>query len=78
LINSKWGQRIIKPLSRRAAQPHLNAEQVKSLELISPPVSVLQQFEKRLTNISNLREVAVTTKQHTETLFNSLLAATFN
>ena len=44
LINSRQGQYLIKPLTRRAAQPHLNANQLGGLQLISPPADLLDEF----------------------------------
>jgi type I restriction enzyme S subunit len=46
IINSGYGKSIIQPLSRRTGQPHINAEQVKSLQFPSPPTSLQKEFAK--------------------------------
>jgi type I restriction enzyme S subunit len=44
LINSPYGKAHLEPLTRRAAQAHLNAEQVRSLRFISPDEASKQRF----------------------------------
>ena len=77
LINSEWGHRIIKPLSRRAAQPHLNAEQVNQLEFIEPPIEKVIEFCRILEKIESSILIIEKTKNVNESLFQSLLQAAF-
>lgn len=44
LINTEYMDRVVKPLTRRAAQPHLNSEQVQSLPIIQVPYAQQEQF----------------------------------
>ena len=44
LINTDYMERVVKPLTRRAAQPHLNAEQVQSFPIIQVPYELQNQF----------------------------------
>lgn len=44
LMNTQYMEKIVKPLTRRAAQPHLNSEQVQSLPIIKVPVKLQNQF----------------------------------
>ena len=44
LINTEYMDRVVKPLTRRAAQPHLNSEQVQSLPIIQVPYAQQVQF----------------------------------
>jgi type I restriction enzyme S subunit len=55
LINSPHGKSHLEPLTRRAAQPHLNAEQVRSLRFIAPEESTKQRFAKVVGLIDKLK-----------------------
>lgn len=44
LINTSYKEVVVKPLTARSAQPHLNAEQVKSLPLIQVPLDQQNRF----------------------------------
>ena len=44
LINTEYMDRVVKPLTRRAAQPHLNSEQVQSLPMIQVPYEQQKEF----------------------------------
>jgi type I restriction enzyme S subunit len=44
LINTSYMQRVVKPLTARSAQPHINAEQVKSLPIIEAPLALQNRF----------------------------------
>lgn len=46
LINTSYMEKIVKPLTRRAAQPHLNAEQVQGMPLIDVPIDLQNEFIK--------------------------------
>ncbi|HER19665.1 MAG TPA: restriction endonuclease subunit S, partial [Chromatiales bacterium] len=55
LINSPHGKAHLEPLTRRAAQPHLNAEQVRSLRFISPEQSAKRRFAALVGSINSQR-----------------------
>lgn len=78
LINSKWGQKMIKPISRRAAQPHLNVEQVKTLVFILPDLNALEKFSEILNIIENKRNLVLATQNQIAILNNSLASSFFS
>jgi len=77
-LNSIWGKAIIKKLSRRAGQPHLNSEQVSNIECIAPNYSQLEIFKLEIENIENLRKLSIETKNVSIDLFNTLIQKAFN
>ena len=44
LINTSYMEKVVKPMTRRAAQPHLNTEQVQSFPIIMVPYELQIQF----------------------------------
>ena len=44
LINSNYMEKVVRPMTRRAAQPHLNAEQTQSFPIICVPREQQDQF----------------------------------
>jgi type I restriction enzyme S subunit len=72
LLDSEPGRRIVEPLTRRAAQPHLNASQVRDLPLISPPVAERKRFVGRLTEAAALRNQMEKHALQSDALFASL------
>ncbi|WP_276838712.1 restriction endonuclease subunit S [Anaerovibrio lipolyticus] len=44
LINTTYMERVVKPMTRRAAQPHLNAEQTQSFPIICVPRKLQDEF----------------------------------
>ena len=44
LINTEYMDKVVKPLTRRAAQPHLNSEQTQRLPIIEVPFELQEQF----------------------------------
>ena len=72
LLNSRYGKRLIEPLTRRAAQPHLNADQVKGLPLIQPDDELIDTFFNRLKEIQALIDVKKKALSKSIELFKSL------
>ena len=72
LINSEYGRQVLESLTRRAAQPHLNAEQLQSLPLIAPPVKLRKVFAERVEATDALRIVHSMSLAEFDTLFASL------
>lgn len=72
LLNSKYGKRLIEPLTRRAAQPHLNADQVKGLLLILPDDDLIDVFFDRLKEIQALIDIQKKALSKSIELFKSL------
>jgi type I restriction enzyme S subunit len=77
LINSSYGKTIIKPLSRRAGQPHLNAEQIKELELYFPPQALQKRFAELFQKVEELKEIQKNSELELDNLFNSLIQKAF-
>lgn len=50
LFNTDYGKKILEPLTKRAAQPHLNSSQLKNLMVPTPPFFLKEKFFK-LKNI---------------------------
>jgi len=76
-INSSFGKNIIQTLSRRSGQPHVNAEQIKNIELPFPSKELLNQFSRIIQKIQLLFAVQVENTRQTEHLFQSLLQRAF-
>ena len=77
LINTDYMGKIVKPLTRRAAQPHLNAEQTKKLPIIVPPVELQTQFAQIVSKIEEQKALAQTAIDETQYLFDSLMSEYF-
>jgi len=76
--NRDYVEEIIKPLTRRAAQPHLNAQQVKSFTIPLPPLVLQQQFASKIEAIEHQKELIKQSIKEVETLFNSRMDYYFN
>jgi len=72
LINSPYGKICLAPLTRRAAQPHLNAEQLKSLRFIAPPVPIKEEFAQRIEAVEKLKATHRASLTELQALFASL------
>lgn len=72
LINSAYGKRVLSPLTRRAAQPHLNAEQLRTLQLIVPPSALKEKFARRVATLDTLKAAHRTSLGELDALFASL------
>lgn len=72
LINSSYGKRYLAPLTRRAAQPHLNADQLRTLVFIAPPQSLKEEFARRVEAVDKLKTVHKTSLVELDELFASL------
>jgi type I restriction enzyme S subunit len=77
LLDSKPGRRLVEPLTRRAAQPHLNAGQVRELPLIAPPVAERKRFAMVLARASRSRASMEKHVDHLDALFASLQQRAF-
>lgn len=72
VINSAFGKRCLFPLTRRAAQPHLNAFQFRTLSFISPPRSLKEEFASRVVAVEGLKAIHRTSLAGLDALFASL------
>ncbi len=78
LINSQFGKETIDTLSRRAGQPHVNSEQIESMEFPFPPLSEQEQFAAVVRRVEGLRGRQAESARQVEELFQSLLAQSFS
>jgi type I restriction enzyme S subunit len=72
LLNSSYGRRVIAPLTRRAAQQHLNAGQLRSLKLIAPPQEGRDEFAAKVASMKALRIPELRSADELDALFSSL------
>jgi type I restriction enzyme S subunit len=72
LINSPYGKRFLSPLTRRAAQPHLNADQLRNLVFIAPPQSLKEKFARRVAAVEKLKTLYRASLAELNALFASL------
>ncbi|HMB44834.1 MAG TPA: restriction endonuclease subunit S, partial [Candidatus Methanoperedens sp.] len=77
IINSDYGKSVIKPLSRRAGQPHINADQVNSLQFQVPPLPLQQEFARIVEKVEAMRQSQNQSKQQIEDLFSALMQKAF-
>lgn len=59
LINTDYMDKVVKPLTRRAAQPHLNAEQVQNFPIIKVPKYMQEQFAEFVKDVAKSKFCAV-------------------
>ena len=55
LINTEYMDKVVKPLTRRAAQPHLNSEQTQRLPIIEVPFELQEQFADFVRQVDKSR-----------------------
>ncbi|MBT2642871.1 restriction endonuclease subunit S [Bacillus sp. ISL-41] len=77
-FNSNYLEVIIKPLTRRAGQPHLNADQIKSLKIQLPPLDIQNKFVKLYNKVELQQTLLKSSLEQLENNFNSLLQRAFN
>lgn len=72
LINSAYGKQHLAPLTRRAAQPHLNAAQLQALAFIAPPLPLREEFVCRVAAMEKLKTVYRASLADLDALFATL------
>lgn len=77
LINSSFGKATINTMSRRAAQPHVNADQIKSMKLPFPDKKEQDRFAKIIRQYNFLNSQQREAERQAEMLFQSLLQQAF-
>ena len=77
LINTEYMARVVKPLTRRAAQPHLNSEQVQGLPVIKVPVELQNQFADFVNQVNKSKVAVQKSLEETQLLFDSLMQKYF-
>lgn len=77
LLNTNYMTAVIKPLTRRAAQPHLNADQIKNLEIILPPIEDQNKFAQIVEYVEAQKQKNELVIEQMNNLFNSLSQRAF-
>jgi len=78
LINSPFGKTQLSALTRRAGQPHLNAEQLRSLNIPNLPMELIIKFTERIKETEKLQRHQAESSRQSEQLFQTLLARAFS
>lgn len=73
LINTEYMNKVVKPLTRRAAQPHLNSEQVQGMPLLRVPIDLQDQFASFVQQVDKLKVEVQKSLDETQILFDSLM-----
>lgn len=77
LINTEYMDKVVKPLTRRAAQPHLNSEQTQRLPIIEVPFELQEQFADFVKQVDKSREEVKKSLEKTQQLYDSLMQEYF-
>ena len=77
LINTEYMDKVVKPLTRRAAQPHLNSEQTQRLPIIEVPFELQEQFADFVQQVDKSREEVKKSLEKTQQLYDSLMQEYF-
>ena len=77
LINTTYMERVVKPMTRRAAQPHLNAEQTQSFPIICVPRKLQDEFAEFVQQVDKSKVAVQKALDETQTLFDSLMQEYF-
>lgn len=78
LFNTNYMENAIKPLTRRAAQPHLNSEQVQSLQIVLPPLELQKKYITIIQNIEEQKSIVKRSLKESHNLFISLMSKYFD
>ena len=78
LLNTNYMDVVIKPLTKRAAQPHLNSDQIKNLCIFLPPLSLQHSFAAKIESIEHQKQLLRASIKETEMLFQSRMDYWFN
>lgn len=77
LLNTNYMFDVIKPLTRRAAQPHLNADQIKNLNIILPSINLQNEFAQIVEKVEAQKQRNEQVIEQMDNLFNSLSQKAF-
>ena len=77
LVNTSYMDKVVKPLTRRAAQPHLNSEQVQSFPIIQVPIELQNEFADFVHQVDKSKVAVQKALDETQLLFDSLMQEYF-
>ena len=78
LLNTTYMQYVVKPLTARSAQPHINVEQVKSLPIIQPSIELQNRFTDFVRQVDKSKFELSQGLARLELLYKSLMQKCFN
>lgn len=78
LLTNSVQQDYFAGLKVRAAQPHLNAQQIGATPIFLPPLSLQREFAVRVAEVRNLQAQQARSRQRLEDLFQTLLHRAFS
>jgi type I restriction enzyme S subunit len=77
LINTTYMEKVVKPMTRRAAQPHLNSAQTQSFPIICVPKEQQDQFAAFVKQVDKSKVVVQKALDEAQLLFDSLMQEYF-
>ena len=77
LLNTRYMEVFIKPLTRRAAQPHINSDQIKSLQIMVPPIELQNDFASFVEQVEKQKTVMQLSLEKMEMNYNALMQEYF-
>jgi type I restriction enzyme S subunit len=77
LINTTYMEKVVKPMTRRAAQPHLNSEQTQSFPIICVPREQQDQFATFVKQVDKSKVAVQKALDEAQKLFDSLMQEYF-
>jgi len=78
IINSSYGKAIIDTISRRAGQPHVNAEQILKIKFPFPPIKGQERFVSIMKRYEHLLAKQIEAERQADRLFQALLERAFS
>ena len=77
LINTHYMEQIVKPLTARSAQPHLNTKQVQGMPMIVASMDEQNEFAVFVEQVDKSKVAVQKALDETQTLFDSLMQEYF-
>lgn len=77
LVNTTYMEKVIKPLTRRVAQPHLNSEQIRRFPIIQVPCDLQKQFATFVEQVDKSKVAIQKSLDEMQLLFDSLMQKYF-
>lgn len=77
LLNTAYKDKVVKPMTRRAAQPHLNSEQVQSFPIINVPITQQNQFASFVKQVEAQKKQLQQSLEKLELNYKSLIQKCF-
>jgi len=77
-LNSKFGKSILLNMCKSIiGMANINAQELQDIQIPIPPMSIQNEYERRLKSIKMNKKVVEKSKNHSESLFQALLQKAF-